>query len=105
MTFQEFEVLLNNLTKDGALSDNFGDSYYWEHWSIEKLDNGKYEVGFDIGSGSGWIPTNIEYKEVTIEELFKLFEAQDNLGELSMLSELCKHYESLEGTITKQESD
>jgi hypothetical protein len=107
MEFDKFKTLLDNLLEkeQGSISTNYGDCYYYEYWSIEKLENGKLEVGFDIGSGSGWIPTDLEFKEVTYEELHQLFVAQDDLGELSMLNELSCHYDRLNGTITKQENE
>lgn len=97
MEFDEFKTLLNNILEkeDGCLSTNFGDEWYWEYWSIKKLDNEKYEVGFHIGSYSGWIPDSEDHKEVTIEDLYELFKAQDNLGEFSMLEKLSDYYNSL----------
>jgi hypothetical protein len=107
MNFETFKTKLDAILdkEHGCIAENLGDVYYYEHWSIERLDNGNLEVGFDIGSGSGWIPTDLEYKELSYEELFTIFENQADLGEFDALSILIGSYDDLGGEIVRSETE
>lgn len=107
MGLEEFKVWLSSVldVEGGELEKNFGDEYYWEYWSIEKLDNGKLKVGFNIGSGSGFIAKDIEYKEVTYKQLWELYKAQAPLGEFDALSKLRSQYYSIPARIVDKEEE
>jgi hypothetical protein len=107
MNFEQFKVKLDAIldANDGGIQENMGDNYYWEYWGIERLDNGNLEVGFDIGSGSGWIPCSLECRELSYEELFTIFDNQADLGEFDALDILISRYDELGGKVTKQESE
>lgn len=50
MTFEIFKAKMNQILDDNSdeISENIGDCYYWECWSISRLENGNLKVGFDI---------------------------------------------------------
>lgn len=107
MNFETFKTKLDEILakEHGSISTNLGDVYYYEFWEIEQLENGKLKVGFDIGSGSGWIPQDTEYKEATYEELYTLFDAQSDLGEFDALELLIRHYDDLKTPIIISERE
>ncbi|KXY30073.1 hypothetical protein CN333_00165 [Bacillus thuringiensis] len=107
MTFEIFKAKMNQILDDNSdeISENIGDCYYWECWSISRLENGNLKVGFDIGSGSGWIPTNIEYKEMTLEQLYGLFDAQKDLGEFDALSLIMNNYGGIDAPVIYEEKE
>ncbi|PRT13214.1 hypothetical protein C6352_02375 [Bacillus thuringiensis] len=107
MTFETFKAKMDQILDDnsGEITDSVGDCYYWECWTVSRQENGNLKVGFDIGSGSGWIPTDIEYKEMTFEQLYELFEAQKDLGEFDALSLIMRNYDDIDAPVIFEEKE